>query len=157
MACPSCRLLTHRHVQKSSWQYRLEFLPCAPAVASHSYLLPASQAHTNLNATLCAAVSARQAHLPNGGVLVSVDTVLRGAVAGESGLLVAAFLNETSGWNASTVVGIKAPGQRVITLEVLFPMCKFLHTVAFMHTMCCTSAPDNKLCDPCKMHSKYRV
>ena len=55
-------------------------------------------------------------------MLVSVDTVLRGAAAGESGLLVAAFLNETSGWNASTVVGVRAPGQKVVTLEVRSPI-----------------------------------
>ena len=67
-------------------------------------------------------MSARQAHLPSGGVLVNVDAVLRGAVAGESGLLVAAFLNDTSGWNASTVVDIKAPGQKVVTLQVRAPI-----------------------------------
>ena len=76
-------------------------------------------------------------------MLVSVDTVLRGAVAGESGLLVAAFLNETSGWNASTVVGIKAPGQKVVTLEVLVPM--FLHTMA--HTLRTVYPHQIEVCD----------
>jgi hypothetical protein len=38
------------------------------------------------------------------GVLVSVDAAMRGAVPGENGTLVASFLNDTTGWNASMPV-----------------------------------------------------
>ncbi|KAK9834074.1 hypothetical protein WJX81_007934 [Elliptochloris bilobata] len=67
------------------------------------------------------AVSTRQMHLPNGSVLVSVDTALRGALAGETGTLVASFLNDTSGWNATASVTLPAAGQKVVTLEIMVP------------------------------------
>ena len=62
-------------------------------------------------------MSTRQQQQADGGVLVTVDAAMRGAVPGENGTLVAAFLNDTSGWNASAPVRFAAAGDTVATLQ----------------------------------------
>jgi len=62
-------------------------------------------------------VSARQQQQPDGSVLVSVDAAMRGAVPGENGTLVASFLNDTTGWNASMPVRVAGAGEHIATLQ----------------------------------------
>lgn len=66
-----------------------------------------------------AAVSTRQAHMPDGSVVVSVDAALRGAGAAENGTLVATFTNDTAGWNASVPVQLSGTSSNeAVTLQV---------------------------------------
>jgi len=48
---------------------------------------------------------------------VNVDAAMRGAVPGENGTLVASFLNDTTGWNASMPVRIAGAGEHIATLQ----------------------------------------
>lgn len=66
-----------------------------------------------------AAVSTRQAHMPDGSVVVSVDAALRGAGTAENGTLVASFTNDTAGWNASAPVQLSSTSSDMaVTLQV---------------------------------------